>query len=186
MSKAEATAIEHALVDAGELVPVDVDGWPGRRFVVGADIGILDEIARGRVPRAWKPIESTTDDEVALLTPLDPVLERRRARELFDFDYVWEIYKKPEHVLFGRYTLPILFGDRLVGRIDLRTDRKSSTLVVNGVWTEGTHIARSSEFREALRAGLGRLMALVETEHVDATAVADTRIRRAVARLPAR
>ena len=83
-------------------------------------------------------------------------------------------------MLFGRYTMPILFGDRLVGRIDLRTDRKSSTLVVNGVWFEDPTITRSTGFRDALRAGLGRLTALVETEHVDATAVADSRIRRAV------
>ncbi len=119
---------------------------------------MLDEIARGRVPRAWKPIETTTDEEVALLSPLDPVLERQRARDLFDFDYVWEIYKRPEHVLFGRYTMPILFGDRIVGRIDLRTDRKSSTLVVNGVWTEDPKTAGSTEFRAALHAGLRRLL----------------------------
>jgi uncharacterized protein len=186
VSRADAVAIERALLESGDLAVVDVDGWPGRRFVVGADVGILDEIARGRVPRAWRPIDTTTDDEVGLLSPLDPALERRRARELFGFDYLWEIYKKPEHVLFGRYTMPILFGDRFVGRTDLRTDRKSSTLVVNGVWTEGTAIARSVEFRDALRAGLGRLMGLVQTENIDAGAVDDARIRRAVAKLPPR
>ena len=183
VSKAEAMTIERDLVESGDLVGVEVDGWSGRRFVVGTDVALLDEIARGRVPRAWKPIETTTDEEVALLSPLDPVLERQRARDLFDFDYVWEIYKRPQEVVFGRYTMPILFGDRIVGRIDLRTDRKSSTLVVNGVWTEAPNIARSTEFRDALRAGLRRMLALVETERVDAAAVADNRIRRAISTL---
>ena len=102
VTRDEERAIEHALVDSGELVPVEVEGWSGRRFVVGSDVDLLRDVASGRVPDAWTPVETTTDEEVVLLSPLDPVLERRRAKTLFDFDYVWEIYKKPELVKFGR------------------------------------------------------------------------------------
>ncbi len=183
VSKVEASAIERALVESGELVAIDVDGWTGRRFVVGADVGLLDRIAQGRVPRAWKALETTTDEEVALLSPLDPVLERQRAKDLFGFEYVWEIYKRPEHVVFGRYTTPVLFGDRLAGRIDLRTDRSARTLVVNGVWLEDAALARAPEFLDALGAGLRRMSTLLQTDRFDAAAVTDARVRRAISSL---
>ena len=132
------------------------------------------------MPAAWAPVETTTDEEVALLSPLDPVLERRRAKTLFDFDYVWEIYKKPEQVKFGRYAMPILWSDRFVGRIDLRTDRRSKTLVVNGAWLDDATLARSPDFRDALKTGIQRLLVFLDTDRVDATAVDDARLRRAI------
>ena len=97
-----------------------------------------------RAPDAWNPIETTTEEEVTLLSPLDPVTERRRAQTLFGFEYVWEIYKKPDEVRFGRFAMPILWGDHLVGRTDLKTDRPSFTLVVNGVWLEAAAVRRRS------------------------------------------
>src|SRR5205823_5070187 len=100
------------------------------------DVDLLNEVANGRVPAAWSPIETTTEEEVAVLSPLDPVIERRRAKSLFDFDYVWEIYKKKELLQYGRFAMPILWGDRFAGRIDLKTDRRSGTLIVNGIWLE--------------------------------------------------
>jgi uncharacterized protein YcaQ len=111
------------------------------------------------------------------------VLERRRAKVLFGFDYTWEIYKRPELVQFGRYTMPILFGDHFAGRIDLRTDRRSKTLVVNGVWADDPAIVRSGEFRDALVGGLRRLSTLLGTDRVDAAAVTDARVRRAISSL---
>jgi len=180
VTRDEERTIEHALVESGELVPVEVERWTGRHFVVGSDADLLREVASGRVPAAWAPAETTTDEEVALLSPLDPVLERRRAKTLFDFDYVWEIYKKPEHVKFGRYAMPILWSDRFVGRIDLRTDRRSKTLVVNGAWLDDPTLARSTAFRDALKTGLQRLLVFLDTERVDATAVDDARLRRAI------
>jgi uncharacterized protein len=183
VTRDEERAIEQALVESGELVPVAVEGWPGRHFVVADDVEALLDVARGTVPDAWAPVETTTEEEVALLSPLDPVLERRRAQELFDFDYAWEIYKKQEQVKFGRFAMPILWGDRFVGRIDLRTDRRSKTLVVNGVWLDDAAVARAASFRDALECGMRRLLVFLETDRVDPTAVDDARIRRAIASL---
>ena len=61
---------------------------------------------------------------MTFLAPLDPLCwDRDLLRTLFDFDYVWEVYV-PEHKRrWGYYVLPILFGDRLVGRIEPRIDR---------------------------------------------------------------
>jgi uncharacterized protein len=180
VAKAEELAIEQSLFEAGEIMPVEVDGWPGRHFVLGADADLVDDVASGRVPRAWSPIDATTDNEVVLLSPLDPVMERKRANALFGFDYVWEIYKKPELVTFGRYAMPILWGDQLAGRMDLRTDRKSSALVINGIWLEHGALARSPQFLDALQRGVGRALSFLKVDRVDATAVVNPRVRRAI------
>ncbi len=176
----EERALERTMVEAGELVDVVVEGWPGRHFVVGADLETLHEVASGHVPAAWIPIGATTVDEVTLLSPLDPAVDRARAKALFGFDYVWEIYKKQELVQYGRYTMPMLWGDGLAGRIDLRTDRRSKTLVVNGIWLEDSALARSPGFKDALQAGLRRMMAFLGTDRIDATTVATPALRRAV------
>jgi uncharacterized protein YcaQ len=183
VAKDEERAIEHALRESGELVRVEVEGWPGRHFVIASDVDLLDELSRGHVPAEWAPIETTTEEEVTLLSPLDPVIERRRAKTLFEFDYIWEIYKKQEQVKFGRYAMPILWADRLAGRIDLRTDRRSNTLVINGVWLEDDAVARSAEFRDALKSGLQRMLGFLNTDRVDATTVHDPRLRRAIVSL---
>lgn len=183
ISNAERQDIERTLVESGAVVAVEVDDWPGRRFIPGDGVGELNDIASGCVPKAWTPVETTTEEEVTLLSPLDPAIERQRANALFGFEYVWEIYKRPQDVVFGRYTMPIVFGDGLAGRTDLRIDRKSKTLIVNGVWLEDTTLARSPEFRDALRAGIQRMTRFLETDLVDATTVADARVRRALTSL---
>ncbi|MDQ1448346.1 MAG: uncharacterized protein QOC79_1317, partial [Actinomycetota bacterium] len=143
-----------------------------------ADLARLDEVARGKVPKQWAPLGNTSDDEVTLLSPLDPVHARSRAKILFDFEYVWEIYKKAELVQFGRYTMPILWGDRLVGRLDPRLDRKTDTLVINGTWTESAREARDPAFGSALGLGVQRLMAFLGAERVDAAGVKSAALRR--------
>jgi uncharacterized protein len=149
----EVRAIEDDLVESGELTPVAVSGWRGRQFVVTSDLALLDEVGRGEVPAAWTPVATTSEEEVALLSPLDPVTARGRAKPLFDFEYVWEIYKKPELVQYGRYTMPILWGDRLVGRLDPKMDRATRSLFINGVWFEHDALVRDTSLRHALRAG---------------------------------
>jgi len=74
---------------------------------------------------------------VALLAPLDPfVWDRDFLRSLYAFDYVWEVYVPEKKRRWGYYVLPILFGDRLVGRIEPRLDRKSGALRILGLWWE--------------------------------------------------
>jgi len=99
---------------------------------------------------------------------------------LFDFEYVWEIYKRPELVRFGRYTMPMLWGDRLVGRLDARFDRASRTVVVNGIWLEEIGTARRPDFRAALRAGARRLATFLGADYVDASAVSNASLRGAI------
>jgi uncharacterized protein YcaQ len=74
---------------------------------------------------------------VAFIAPLDPLAwDRDFLRSAFDFDYVWEVYVPAAKRRWGYYVLPILFGDRLIGRIEPRIDRRASTLRVIGLWWE--------------------------------------------------
>jgi uncharacterized protein YcaQ len=179
----EERALERELVESGVLIDVEIEGWPGRHFMTADDLGVVSELAEGRVPQAWTPIETTTREEVTLLSPLDPAVNRVRAKALFGFDYVWEIYKKLELVQYGRYTMPMLWGEQLVGRIDLRTDRRAKMLVVNGAWLEDKTLARAPDFLDALRAGVQRMSTFLGTDRVDAAAVSSVPVRRAIASL---
>ena len=74
---------------------------------------------------------------MAFLAPLDPLCwDRDLLRRLFDFDYVWEVYVPAAKRRWGYYVLPILYGDRLVGRIEPRSTGRRGTLRVLGLWWE--------------------------------------------------
>jgi uncharacterized protein len=74
---------------------------------------------------------------VAFLAPLDPfVWDRELLRQLFGFDYIWEVYVPERKRRWGYYVLPILFGDRLVGRLEPRIDRKARALRILDFWWE--------------------------------------------------
>ncbi|HYK95051.1 MAG TPA: crosslink repair DNA glycosylase YcaQ family protein [Candidatus Dormibacteraeota bacterium] len=123
-----------ALVERGELVPVAVEGVKGDRFVVKADLSILataeSEVDVGAAPGGFAP-------GVAFLAPLDPFCwDRDLLRRLFGFDYLWEVYVPAAKRRWGYYVLPILFGDRLVGRIEPRIERRAGTLRIAGLWWE--------------------------------------------------
>ena len=75
--------------------------------------------------------------KLRLLSPFDPLIhDRKRANKIFGFDYAVEIFVPPAKRKYGYYVLPILEGERFVGRIDLKLDRKKSRLDVLGLWWE--------------------------------------------------
>lgn len=104
--------------DVGE--PAVVEGVPGEWRV---DPWILDDLRE-------HPFERRT----ALLSPFDRLIsDRRRMEELFGFDYALEMYKPAAKRQWGYYALPVLHGDRLVGKVDARADRRRGVLHVNAV-----------------------------------------------------
>jgi uncharacterized protein YcaQ len=155
----------------GELIELTVEGWKGSRWAPGEDRPVIDAIAAGRIPSGWNPLETTTDEEATFLSPLDPVSARGRAKPLFDFEYKWEVYTPAAQRRFGYYTLPVLWGDRLVARFDSRLDRTAGTLVLNGLWLEDEELAADAQFADALSRGMVRFLGFLDAKRVDATAV---------------
>jgi uncharacterized protein YcaQ len=126
--------LQAELVDRGELVPVTIEGIRGPRFIPADGRDRLHqaqrELAAGSPPGGSQP-------GVAFLGALDPLVwDRDFLRSLFDFDYLWEVYVPAAKRRWGYYVLPILFGDRLVGRIEPRIERKANALRIAGLWWE--------------------------------------------------
>jgi uncharacterized protein YcaQ len=115
---------------------------------------------------------------VTFLSPLDPVSARGRAKPLFAFDYTWDVYKPVEQRRFGYYTMPILWGDRLVGRFDPKLDRTTGTLLILGLWLEDENLAKDAAFVEALRRAMARFLRLVGVGRIDVTAVREPGLRK--------
>jgi uncharacterized protein YcaQ len=112
------------LEDEGELMPVTVQGWEKGR----------------RAARAWLHRDARLPrriDATALLSPFDPMVwERARAERMFGFRYRIEIYTPAPRRVYGYYVLPVLQDDRIVGRVDLKSDRRAGVLRVQAAWAE--------------------------------------------------
>jgi len=114
----ERLRLAEAMVADGTLRKVRVAGMRDERFMLSED----DRCLRGGPLRRR---------EVALLAPLDPLVwDRELLRQLFDFDYVWEVYVPAKSRKHGYYVLPVLWGESLVGRVEPRIDRKNGVLRV--------------------------------------------------------
>ena len=174
----ELRTIREKMVSDSEIVAVRVEGLTTVYYALASDLPHLKEVSAGRTPAAWKPCDSTTLEEVTFLTPLDVVTARDRARVLFDFDYKWEVYTPAAERKFGYYALPILWADTMVARIDLKLDRLTSTVVVNGLWFEERKTAGNPLFREALARGMARLARFVGANSVNEDAVEQRSIRK--------
>ncbi|MBA3235108.1 MAG: winged helix-turn-helix domain-containing protein [Chloroflexi bacterium] len=176
----ELTTWRAARIDDGSVVEVRVEGWPAPLLAVATDANLLADLEAGRMPPGWSPSGPSTGDEVSFLSPLDPVSARGRARRLFGFDYTWDVYK-PAHLRpFGYYTMPILWGDRLVGRFDPKLDRATGTLVINGLWLEDRQIARDIGFADALGRGMARFARFLGATRIDVAAVPQPALRKAI------
>jgi hypothetical protein len=136
-----------ALIDDGTLIPVAVEGFREPRHVLADELPILEATVA-------PPTEPTPS--VSFVAPLDQLMwDRRLVRGLFGFDYIWEVYIPEPKRRHGYYVLPILFGDRLIGRIEPRLTRASRTLRIAGIWFEdGFSPMEEPRFVPALRTAL--------------------------------
>jgi uncharacterized protein YcaQ len=112
------------LESEGVLLPVEVPGWR----------------TGSRPTPSWLHRDARRPrrvETVALLSPFDPVVWfRPRTERMFDFHYRIEIYTPEPQRVFGYYSLPLLVDDRIVGRVDLKSDRQARVLRVQSAWAE--------------------------------------------------
>jgi uncharacterized protein YcaQ len=173
----KAQQIRAALLADGEIIEVRVEGWKAVHYALGSDAALLHDLSAGLMPEAWAPLETTTAEEVVFLAPLDHVSARGRAKVVFGFDYVWEVYKPEHQRKFGYYALPILWGERLVGRFDSKLDRATNTFVVLGLWLEHAALGDDEAFAEALARGFARFKTFLGASRLDATAIGEPLLR---------
>jgi uncharacterized protein YcaQ len=145
---------------AGTIEPVKVvdDGaaWPGNRYVHAEDSPLLDRISDGE----WEP-------RTTLLSPFDNLMiDRQRTERLFGFHYRMEIYVPKANRRYGYFAMPILHGDRLIGRVDPILDRTRRVLTVNSVHAEpGAPMNRS--MKEDVAGAIEDLARFLGAEAVD-------------------
>jgi uncharacterized protein YcaQ len=150
---ATAKRVISELMDAGELVPVRVEGLPQQSYL-------------------WSDAEDRPVRARALLSPFDTLIwNRDRTHRLFDFFYRIGIYTPAAQRVHGYYVLPFLLGDRLVARVDLKADRRKSALVVPTVTAEPG--VPDVEIAEPLAAELDLMARWLELDRVLVTAHGD-------------
>jgi uncharacterized protein YcaQ len=155
-----------------------VEGGRDTYLALAEDLPMLASLAKGKVPKAWKPKETTTLEEVTFLSPLEIVSARGRAKQLFGFEYKWEVYTPVHLRRWGYYVLPILYGDDLVARLDLKLDRQTMTLEIKGYWNEDDAPVKDMEFANAFARGLLRFAKFLNARKVKTAAIQPLKMRK--------
>jgi uncharacterized protein YcaQ len=113
---------------SGEILPVRVEGIKPLFYYQREDASLMEAVLAGTVDR--KP-------RMEFLAPLDPMLwDKAIVEALWNFRYSWEIYTPADKRKYGYYTLPVLWGENFIGRIETVADRKNGTLLVKRIWLE--------------------------------------------------
>ena len=122
------TAAYEKLLADGEIFEIEVEGIKDPLYVREDEREALEAASMG------KPSGKAPKPRAEFIAPLDSLIwDRKLISALFGFDYKWEIYTPKESRKYSAYTLPILYGDGFVGRVDAA--RKDGRLVINNVWT---------------------------------------------------
>jgi uncharacterized protein YcaQ len=175
--------LRHELLDRGQIVPVDVEGVRGERFIVADELPLLAQAQREVAESAGASVAGASvagagvagsggaGSSVAgagaprpgcsFIAPLDPLMWDRGVLEpLYDFEYRWEVYTPAAKRRWGYYVLPILFGDRLVGRIEPRIDRAAKAVRILGLsWQPGFEPLDTPGFAESFSDALSAYLA---------------------------
>lgn len=160
-----ATAFKH-LMEQGKIMPVQVEDIKLPLYLRIEDKSTLDRILAGDEPTA----------KAAILAPLDNLLwDRRLVKELFDFDYRWEVYKPATEREYGYYVLPILYGDRIVARFEPGRDKKGGIVVIKNWWWE-PGVKPSAKLRTELKRCFGMFLKFLDASTIQVEAPAQPEV----------
>ena len=117
--------ILNELVEEEELILIKVENLKENFYLRKEDMSILNESTL------------VNESNVRFLAPLDNIIwDRKLTREIFDFDYTWEVYKPVDKRKYGYYVLPILYGDKIIARFEPELNRGNGPLIIKNWWWE--------------------------------------------------
>ena len=146
------------LEESGKTCSVLVDGINAPFSYPAEDGPLMQAVLNGTADR--KP-------RLEFIAPLDPMMwDKNMIAALWDFRYSWEIYTPPAKRKYGYYTLPVLWGEKFIGRIEAVADRKSRTLIVKNFWLE-PEVRQTKELHSAMSRSVKRLAGLNGCSRID-------------------
>jgi len=117
--------ILNELVEEEELILIKVENLKENFYLRKEDMSILNESTL------------VNESNVRFLAPLDNIIwDRKLTREIFNFDYTWEVYKPVDKRKYGYYVLPVLYGDKLLARFEPEIHRGKEPLIIKNWWWE--------------------------------------------------
>ncbi|WP_298256532.1 crosslink repair DNA glycosylase YcaQ family protein [uncultured Litoreibacter sp.] len=139
------------------ITPAEAKAWCAAQLAAGDLVEVELQTAQGGKPRRSFMRPTTLDTplpeptkRIRILSPFDPALrDRKRTERLFGFHYRIEVFVPAPKRQYGYYVFPVLEGDRLIGRIDMKADRARDTMAVRAFWPES-----------GVKLGTGRIKAL--------------------------
>jgi uncharacterized protein YcaQ len=152
----ERSAALTRLMEQGKVIEVYVEDLDSPLYMRSQDHSMLDRVKQG----------APSQPRAVILAPLDNLLwDRRFLKELFDFSYVWEVYKPVEERLYGYYVLPILYGDCFIGRFEPGRDKETGGLIIKNWWWEAG-INPSGEMRYAVQSCFSEFLEYLGTDRL--------------------
>ena len=148
MTAGQREAAFEKLEAEGAIRKTAVEGIRSPLYFLTEDLPLAEAVLSGAVDRSPR---------LEFLAPLDPVLwDRKLVEAVWDYRYSWEIYTPAEKRKFGTYVLPMLYGEKMAGRIEAAADRNAETLVVKNIWYE-PGIRQTKKLNAAIDAAVRRL-----------------------------
>ncbi len=136
-----------ALESRGVILPAQVEGIKSTFYYLAEDDPLMQSVLAGTLDKKAR---------MEFLAPLDPLFwDKTLVTALWDFRYSWEIYTPASNRKYGYYTLPVLWGDDFIGRIETVADRKNNTLRVKNIWFE-EDVRQTKKLRDTLERTLCR------------------------------
>lgn len=140
LKAAQRNEVFHQLLHEDRIVAVAVEQVKDMLYCRKEDLPLIEAVLQNPAPKL----------RCELIAPLDNMMwDRKLIKELFGFDYTWEIYTPVIKRKFGYYVLPLLYGESLIGRVEVIAERKAGTLVVKNIWYENG-IKPTKQLRAAL------------------------------------
>lgn len=154
LKSAERNKIFSELLNEDKIIEIQAEDSKYKFYCLSEDKDILDKV------------DIKAKERTELIAPLDNMMwDRKLIKELFDFEYKWEIYTPVKDRKYGYYVLPILHGDKFIGRTEAVYDKKNKTLVVKAVWF-GNNIDLNDELREDIKQCFSRFMLFNNSEKI--------------------